>query len=330
MTIQNIFFSIILFTSCNLKSNTIEIIEDEKVKTETKKSSDWRSEILQVKQLNDSVYKKFMRTESLFTEGWDTLAQPFFWKSVMQMSEDSCVINIAKNRQIISKMSVSDWDSKSDEVKDNYRDSVRKIYGLTADDKIFMTTGKRDFYQFDLVIPSISKAVEIFEEQNVDPWYAQAILMIESPGKIAKSNAGALGPFQLMPSVARSHGLKVDKTIDERKDFYKSALGASSLIHNTCLPYAREMLSEQNISYNENDLWFRLFVLHIYHAGAFNVKKALIHISPKTGGMELITTMWQTKVGKFGNASQNYSQLALAAMFIFDEMLWENCDYIVG
>ncbi len=71
-----------------------------------------------------------------------------------------------------------------------------------------MTTGKSDFYQFDKVFPSISRGVDVFVQNQTDPWYAQAILLIESPGKLAYSNVGALGPFQLMKSVARNHGVK--------------------------------------------------------------------------------------------------------------------------
>ena len=51
----------------------------------------------------------------------------------------------------------------------------------------------------------------------MDPWYAQAILMIESPNKLQKSNAGAYGSFQLMKDVARLFGLKVNKSIEIAK-----------------------------------------------------------------------------------------------------------------
>jgi hypothetical protein len=36
--------------------------------------------------------------------------------------------------------------------------------------------------------------------------------------------------------------------------------------------------------------------------------------------------MWQTTAGQFGNSSQNYSQLALAAQLILHEMAYKNCD----
>ena len=317
--------SMLIVFSCTA-NNTSLINEptknDEKVTTGT-----WENDLIYLKSLNDSLDVAFIWNESIFNERWDTLAQPQFWKKIMFLSEDSCIINIAKTRTIIAQMSLDEWDSKTTIEKDYYRDSVRKSYNLAQDDKIYVTTGKSDFYSFDLVFPTIAKGVEVFRTQNVDPWYAQAILMIESPGKLAKSNAGAYGAFQLMPGVARSHGLTVNRSIDERKDFVKSAKAASSLIANTCLPHAREILDEQAICYNETDLWFRLFVLHVYHAGAGNVKTAIKTINPTEGGSQLIQTLWQTTAGNFRNASQNYSQLALAALLIFDEMMWSFCDY---
>jgi hypothetical protein len=286
----------------------------------------WAWELMQMKKLNDTIHLSIIDASQLYAERWDTLAHPMFWKQIMLLSPDSCLINIAKNRDVAAKMSIKDWDKFSDEQKDVYRDSLRKAKGLSAEDKIYMTSGKNDFYQFDAVLPSVGKGVAVFNEIGVDPWYAQAILMIESPGKIAKSNVGAYGPFQLMPGVARSHGLRVDKTVDERKDFTKSAKGAASLIAKVCIPEARKILAAHNIEFNENDLWFRLFVLHIYHAGAGNVASVMNVIQPEKGGGELIQTMWTSTGGQFKNASQNYSQLALAALLILDEIIWERCE----
>lgn len=273
--------------------------------------------------LNDTVNLFYVNNIQLFEQEWDNLAHPVFWRTIMKLSPDSCVINIGATRQIVKKMSVESWDKRSDDEKDVYRDSVRSSLGLTSADKIYMTTGKNDFYTFDNVLPTISRGVEVFKQQDVDPWYAQAILMIESPGRLAKSNVGAYGSFQLMASVARAQGLTVNKYTDDRKDFVKSAIGASSLIAKVCIPEARVILDAKGIAYNENDLWFRLFVLHIYHAGAYNVAGVVNKINPSKGGMELIQTMWITENGRFRNSSQNYSQLALAAMLIFEDMLWD-------
>ena len=72
-------------------------------------------------------------------------------------------------------------------------------------------------------------------------------------------------------------------------------------------------------NYKENDLWFRLLVMHSYHAGAGNVKKALFTFRPTEGNMNLIYTLWHTETRHFKSASQNYSQLVLAALLEVNE-----------
>lgn len=273
--------------------------------------------------LNDTVNLHYVSNIQLFEQEWDRLAHPVFWKTIMTLSPDSCVINIGATREIVEVTSLEQWDLRTDEEKDAYRDSIRVSRGLDSEAKVYMTTGKKDFYAFDHVLPTISRGVEVFKVQNVDPWYAQAILMIESPGRLAKSNAGAYGSFQLMAAVARAQGLTVNRYVDERKDFEKSAIGASRLISRVCIPEAKVILDRHGIAYHENDLWFRLFVMHIYHAGAANVSGVVNKINPSTGGMDLIQAMWVTENGRFRNASQNYTQIALAAMLIFEEMIWD-------
>lgn len=288
----------------------------------------WERQLVKVKSLNDTIPSIFLRDNQLFQDRWDTLPQPLFWKKIMLLSPDSCVINVAATRQVLASLSVKEWDSWSDEQKDSYKDSLRVANFLPLEERVFMTTGKSDFYQFDKVLPDVARGVSLFKQHGLDPWYAQAILMIESPGALRKSNAGAMGAFQLMPGVARKHGVRVDKYVDERKDFEKSAAGAISLIENTCLPYARKILVDHDVIYDEHSLWFRLFTLHIYHAGASNVAKVIDVIQPEEGGPDLIRKMWITTAGNFKNASQNYSQLALAALLILDEKLLLECEEI--
>ena len=255
----------------------------------------------------------------LHSEGWDKLAQPIFWKQIMTLSPDSCLINIASSRVIAKKMSLEDYDAMSDNQKDLFRDSIRNANGLDVDARIFRTTGKNDFFKFETVYPTLIEGAHEFIKNDVDPWYAQAILLIESPGQIKKSRVGAYGPFQLMPAVARAQGLKVSRSIDERTNFNRSAFGSSQLLKRVCIPEAKRILDGRNITYNETDVWFRLFVLHIYHAGAGNVAAVVNKISPTEGGQELIKAMWQNKAAQFGNNSQNYSQLALASQLIILE-----------
>ena len=80
------------------------------------------------------------------------------------------------------------------------------------------------------------------------------------------------------------------------------------------------MLDSLNImGYSEQELWFKLLVMHVYHAGSYNVQSALFTFKPEQGSINLIYKLWQAQTARFKNASQNYSQLVLAAML---EMNW--------
>lgn len=289
--------------------------------------SSWDDEKIEVK--NEESQNTILSAKSIISEGWAELAQPIFWQRIMTLSSDSCIVNIAKTRTILSVMSNADWNRQTKIQKGVYRDSIREVFQLNSEDHIYVTTGKSDFYKFDVVYPSLSEGIEAFESNGVDPWYAQAILLIESPGQLKKSRAGAYGPFQLMPAVARAQGLTVNRYKDERSNFERSAFGASQLIRKICIPEAKRILDAKQIAYNENDIWFRLFVLHVYHAGAGNVAAVVNKINPTEGNQELITQMWQTKAAQFGNNSQNYSQLALASQLILNDIVHKNCIYIL-
>ncbi len=278
-----------------------------------------------VKNNNSDV---LMDANILFQDNWDKLPQPLFWKKIMMLSPDSCIINVASSREILEITSLTKWKAQTEEQKEKYKDSLRTKYKLDTIERIFITSGKNDFYKFNDVYPSLAMGVSAFEKYNVDPWYAQAILLIESPGQLKKSSAGAYGPFQLMPAVARNQGLTVNKTTDERKDFDRSAYAASRLIRTICIPEAKKIVNRYQLKYNEDDIWFRLLVLHVYHAGALNVSAAIDKINPTNGGQDLIKSLWQTSAANFGNNSQNYSQLALASQLILHEIVHKNSDYI--
>lgn len=288
----------------------------------------WENEKIFV--YNHNEVNQIISANQIFEKRWDILPQPQFWKKIMCLTPDTCIVNIAKNRHVLEKISSDRWIYLSKENKKKFRDSIRKRYSLKEDELVYVTTGKNHFYKFDAVYPSISKGIEVFDSLCVDPWYAQSILLIESPGQLKKSVSGAYGPFQLMPRVARAQGLIVNKTIDERKDFNRSAFGAASLIKNICIPEAKNILNRHQIEYDENDIWFRLLVLHVYHAGAYNVGAVVDKIKPKEGTQELIKNLWQNKAAGFGNCSQNYSQIALAAHLILHELVYENCSEIIG
>ncbi len=278
---------------------------------------------------NDTLKLKFLRDSTLYKEGWDTLAQSRFWREVIGMTSDSVLINVAYCRKPIEKLSRSVWMNQTEPQKICYKDSLSQVHCVDSSDMLYVTAGKREFYEVRKTLTDISTSISVFRENHCDPWYAQAILLIESPGKYkAKSSVGAGGPFQLMASVARRYGLRVTKTIDDRSDLKKSAKAAARLISTSCVPSIRNMLTDRGISFRETDLWFRLLVLHAYHAGAGNVRCVINTLNPASGGLALFQQIWQTTCATFKNESQNYSQIALGAMLNFDALIQTDGDTV--
>lgn len=253
----------------------------------------------------------------LYNLGLDTLPQVLFWKRVIQSSEDTMFFSCLPGRKILHTCTQKSWKILSDEERKMSKDSLLKFHNLDTAYRLLITSGKNYFYDFNKSVPLLEKGLYEFYINDVDPWYAQAILLIESPNKLQKSNAGAYGPFQLMKKVARMYGLRVDRNEDERADFSRSAYAASRLIKEVCIPKAREICDFLGFcAYNETDLWFRLLVMHIYHAGYGNIFKAIKKIDNPKSDITLILKLWNTEVRAFGNASQNYSQLILATHLV--------------
>lgn len=74
----------------------------------------------------------------------------------------------------------------------------------------------------------------------------------------ARSRVGAVGPWQFMPQTARDLGLKVNRNIDERKNYYKSTKAAAL--------YLRDL-------YGQLGDW--LLVIAAYNTGTAKVSKAI-------------------------------------------------------
>lgn len=257
----------------------------------------------------------------VYQQRWDTLTQIQFWRRIMGLSKDSCLISRSSDRKILGAIPSYVWGRMSDRRQSVYKDSVRKANDLSPNSGIYVTAGKAHYYHFDRVLYQITGSIRVFEELGVDPWFAQAILLIESPGQMNRSPVGAYGPFQLMPEVATEFGLIVSDSLDERESLTLSASAAAKLIKRRCVPYTRHMLSKRNIPYSEDDVFFRMLVLHCYHAGAGNVEAVLAKMGADKGGMDLMQEVWRTEAGGFRNASQNYSQLALAAFMELDLLM---------
>lgn len=273
------------------------------------------NEIINVTHISTAQKMNFVYNTQMYDLRVDTLANVKFWRSIMNLHKDSALLNLPSSRQVVMKTNMVQWNLMTEEQKARLKDSLRFTNCLSDSARILLTAGKSFFYDFDKASANFHRGINDFIANGVDPWYAQAILLIESPNKLQKSNAGAYGSFQLMKDVARLFGLKVNKHVDERANFDRSAYAASSLIKKICIPKTKEILDSLGIKdYNETDLWFRLLVMHSYHAGAGNVRKALFTFMPTEGNMNLIYNLWRAETKHFRSASQNYSQLVLAAM----------------
>ena len=291
-------------------------------------AQDQNGEIIEIVILNDTSIQNVVHDMNVYSEKWDTLAQMKFWRQVMNLTPDSSLLNIADTREILNIFPTAYYDTLSRDQKKYFKDSMLKRFSLPIGTRLYVTYGKSNFYQHKAVLPSIHKGIEIFNLEGTDPWFAQAILLIESPGQLQLSPTGAYGSFQLMKSVAIEEGLKVNSTVDEREDFDKSAHAAAKFIGRVCLPETRRILRSRGIKYTEDELWFRLLVLHVYHAGSGNVAGAMRKLIARKGGMDLIKKLWVTEYRGFRNASQNYSQVALASFLELDRIIAEECNVI--
>lgn len=291
-------------------------LRNENKKTDSKKIK--KNDVVQIVDPISRENKSYVFDHQIHDLSCDTFVEIKFWRTIMSLSKDSGYINIGHTRVLIEKFATIEWNGQSEAIKTAYRDSIKQVYGLLNEHRVLFTEGKSFFYDFDKAYPKLSPAIKVFQKNDVDPWYAQAILLIESPNKLQKSNVGAFGPFQLMKEVALKYGLKVNRQVDERASLERSAYGASMLMKKICVPKTKEMLDTLGIKYDENDLWFRLLVLHAYHAGIGNVRAAVHATERKDGGFELIRQLWHTTAKGFKYASQSYSQVALAAMIEMD------------
>lgn len=263
----------------------------------------------------------FVSEPEIYTQDWDELEQVDFWREIMNTPPELSLINAEEKRLVLAIVPTADIEKLTSKELVQYKDSLRTLFRIDSTDRILVTHGRAHYYQFDKVLFIIEPALHIFLKEKVDPWYAQAILLIESPGISRTSPKGAKGPFQLMPSVARQYGLKVTKSRDDRDHLDSSAYAAARLIREICIPQAEAIMTEYQIPYTRHSLWFKLLVMHIYHAGAGNVRRVFLQLQPKSGGKQLIMKLWDTSVHRFKSSSQNYSQLTLAALLELEDLI---------
>ena len=125
----------------------------------------------------------------------------------MRLNPDSALVSIADTREILCRIRMRDYSVLGDSERMAYKATVREKYALPSHTRLYITTGKNWFYNPHVVAPKIQQAIAIFDSLGVDPFLAQAVLLIESPVGNLRSEAGAYGHFQLMKEVARQFGL---------------------------------------------------------------------------------------------------------------------------
>jgi hypothetical protein len=110
--------------------------------------------------------ENYIFDKSLYYLKVDTLPQVKFWRSIMNLHEDSALINIAPGRVCVQKVNVREWDCKTDSAKKYYRDSIRVAMNLDSSAKILLTTGKRFFYDFDRASQHFQKGIQCFMDNR--------------------------------------------------------------------------------------------------------------------------------------------------------------------
>lgn len=128
----------------------------------------------------------------VYREGWHHLSQPKFWTSVLRLSPDSCVASIADTRQIVGMFPTTKYEPLTAEQKELFKDSLKRAQGLSPETRMYITFGRKHYYLLREALPSIRTAIPVFRTNEVDPWYAQAILLIESPGMNHRSHVGPM------------------------------------------------------------------------------------------------------------------------------------------
>ena len=90
----------------------------------------------------DTVKMNFVSDSSIYKEGWDTLPQAIFWRNVINLTSDTCIINIAFCRKPVDKITRSIWMNQSEPERNCFKDSICKIYGLETNAELNITSGK--------------------------------------------------------------------------------------------------------------------------------------------------------------------------------------------
>lgn len=159
------------------------------------------------------------------------------------------------------KMGTEDSGTDAGKTSDERADYIEK----------FAARYKKNFAAFNSTKLSLMKYFELQLIRHGLPKDLKSLAYMESSLELeATSNAGARGPWQLMPGTAKDLGLTVDGTLDERTDVVKSTSAAINY------------LKSLNRTYND---W--LLAIAAYNAGAGNINNAIV----RSGGSRNILVL---------------------------------------
>ncbi len=99
----------------------------------------WEHEKLWISKNNES--NLIIESEQMYTERWDMLPQATFWKKIMTLSNDSCIVNVASSRQILQSIPSKDWYALNKMEKSKFRESMRIKHKIKEGEKIYVTSG---------------------------------------------------------------------------------------------------------------------------------------------------------------------------------------------
>jgi hypothetical protein len=274
---------------------------------------------------NDGVRFEFLALDPARSFHMCNQPGPLFWRRVLDLGRDSSIAVDIVTRQTYGVISARLIDSMERMGRlDSFAKAFRMQLGFDSLAPIRFVSGKSQFFQYQKVGPLLHLAFEEFTKLGVDPRIAELLLLIESPNNPnGVSSSGAVGHFQLMPFVAKKYGLVVNSSRDERLDFSRSAYAAARLVNEYAMPAADEICRSIGLEPQPKELWYHLLVLHIYNAGGASVSQAASVIGQVEDPYEFIQALWKTKAGRFGNQSQNYSQVALASYCKYRDFLFQ-------
>lgn len=233
-------------------------------------------------------------------ERLDVVYEHLTFPSDLSSRARSKIIDDAKDKYaaILRKLANDPDKLSPDEqrVRDLWPKSASRSTLQQASNRVRFQLGQANRFKEGLVrsgqwLPQIQ---QIFKEQGLPPELAALPHVESSFNPYAYSKVGAAGMWQFMPATGRRF-LRIDNTIDERLDPYKSSRAAASFL-------------EQN--YAILGSW--PLALTAYNHGPAGMRRA----KEKLGTDDIVTIVRKYESRTFGFASRNFYLAFLAALEI--------------